>query len=515
MGSEQSFSCEHTLLSTTDTDSRIKYANQAFCDIAGYSEDELIGNFHNMVRHPEMPKEAFKDMWTFLKAGRSWMGPVKNRCKNGDFYWVNAYVTPIKDKNGRTYEFQSVRTCLDKNVQKRTDKTYQSFKNNTPPRALQHSTDQSLWFQAFIFSVTLLFATLSALGMINLFLGIFTSLISGIMSIIFLKWRKTYRETITEAKSVFDNPMMSYLYSGSNDDIGTINLALKMRKAELNAVVGRVKDSSVTIKDKGEEAVNCGQNISSILEKQNQETDQVATAMTEMSATVQELSKVVCDASNASQAGLKISNDGHKIVLETIEANTELAGQLTEVENAIEQLTTGCKSIESVLNEINGIAEQTNLLALNAAIEAARAGEQGRGFSVVADEVRALAIRTQQSTKEINSLLSQLHNESKNANDAMEKGSGLSNRCVELSSQTDEVLQTVISEVNQLTCLNDQIATAIEEQSIVTEDINRNIVAISDMSATGDSHGKQAVNLTRELFGRLEEQQSLISQFSN
>ena len=110
-GREREFSRQHNLISTTDSQSRILYANEHFCQVAGYSAEQLEGEFHNLVRHPDMPKAAFADMWLHLKAKKSWMGLVKNRSSNGDHYWVNAYVTPILDAQGNLVEYQSVRTA--------------------------------------------------------------------------------------------------------------------------------------------------------------------------------------------------------------------------------------------------------------------------------------------------------------------------------------------------------------------------------------------------------------------
>jgi PAS domain S-box-containing protein len=513
MSKEQLFTEDQILLSTTDLDSKIKYANKSFCNIAGYSADELQGNPHNMVRHPDMPKAAFKDLWQFVQSGRSWMGPVKNLCKNGDYYWVNAFVTPIKDSSGKVFEYQSVRTLPDREVVERAEKTYKKINEGKPPLQLRFSIDLTFWFQLF-FICSLVFSLLVAtLSDISLLITVPMVVISALFTGLFYSWRLKFKKLITEAKSVFDNPLMSYIYSGNNNAISAITLALRMRGAELKAVVGRVCDVSDNITETAKESSECGINVSTVLSQQNNETEQVATAMNEMSATVQDLAQVVDHAAQASQQGLEISNQGQEIVQETIDANHGLAEQLNEVEQAIERLVNGSKSIEAVLNEINGIAEQTNLLALNAAIEAARAGEHGRGFAVVADEVRALAMRTQQSTGEINNLLSQLQSESDFANSAMEKGSELSENCVQLAGKTGESLNSIINEVNELANLNMQIATAIEEQASVSEEINRNIVAISDMSATTEAHGQKSVNLSDELLKKLQEQQALITQF--
>jgi PAS domain S-box-containing protein len=127
MSKEQLFPESDILLSTTDLDSRVKYANKKFCDIAGFKLEEMVGKPHNLVRHPDMPKAAFGDMWSYIQSGRSWMGPVKNRCQNGDYYWVNAYVTPIKDTHGKVFEYQSVRTKPDQEVVKRATEVYKKI----------------------------------------------------------------------------------------------------------------------------------------------------------------------------------------------------------------------------------------------------------------------------------------------------------------------------------------------------------------------------------------------------
>ena len=513
MNKEQLFSESEILLSTTDLNSRITYANPNFCKIAGYTLEEMEDNPHNMVRHPDMPKDAFKNLWEYIQSGKSWMGPVKNSCKNGNYYWVNAYVTPIRDNTGKVVEFQSIRTSPDRVVVDRAASVYKKINNNTPPKALKRQTDMTWWFQNVFLLFVLLSVGMVAFTKTSLFISIPILILSIISSTLFRSWRKKYTAVVADAKSVFNNNLMSYLYSGNNDDIGAVNLALKMRKAEINAIVGRVSDDSESISTTAKQSSDRGNDVSNILSNQKSETDQVATAICEMSATVQEIAQIVCQASQAAQQGLNITNDGQEVVKETIVAITELSNQLTEVESAISRLINGSQSISIVLNEISSIADQTNLLALNAAIEAARAGEQGRGFAVVADEVRNLAKRSQQSTEEISKLLGQLQNESDSATNAMSRGSQLSGNCVELINKTGESLSKISSEVSELSDISTQISTAVEEQSVVAEQINVNIVSISDMSSESEEHGKEAVNLSENLLGRLKEQHNLVTQF--
>ena len=513
MSQERLFNENEILLSITELDSRIKYANTHFCDIAGFSLEELQGQPHNKVRHPDMPKVAFTDLWQYIQLGNSWMGPVKNKCKNGDYYWVNAFVTPIKDKSGKVTEYQSVRTKPDRPVIERATALYKKLNANETPLLLKFQTDITFWFQAIFVVFTFLSIALFAFTDANLLISIPLLIISFLSTFIFANWRKKYLSVVKDAKRVFDNPLMSYIYSGNNDDIGAINLAMQMRKAELNAVVGRVSDVSTDISNTAIESSGRGSDVANILGEQRIETEQVATAINEMSTTVQDIARIITLAAASSQQGLDISINGQESVQQTIQAITELSGQLTDVASAIERLVNGTRSIETVLGEISSIADQTNLLALNAAIEAARAGEQGRGFAVVAEEVRALAMRTQQSTEEINKLLSQLQTESKLAESTMERGTEQSIKCVALAKETGKVLEEITKEVGDIASSNEQIATAIEEQSVVTEQINQNIVSISDMSAQSEQHGKDAVELSENLIVKVTGQQSLVSQF--
>ncbi len=492
-----------------------KYANDNFCQIAGYSLDELVDRPHNKVRHPDMPKAAFKDMWATIKKGKSWMGPVKNLCKNGDYYWVNAFVTPIKDSSGNIVEYQSVRTLPKRDLIDRANEVYPKLRNGKKTNATKAKTDMTFAVQAILFTLILLSVLSLFLDSYNLFISVPLIVLSLCGTLLFYSWRRNYLSVLCEANKIYDNPLMSYLYSGNNDKVGNILLALKMRNAELRAVVGRVHDDSSTINHVANQSTQCGSDVASILSEQKLETDQVATAITQMTATIQEIAQVVTKAADASEQGLDSSHTGLNVVSETTKSINQLSAQLAEVDTAVNRLIIGTRTIETVLGEISSIADQTNLLALNAAIEAARAGEQGRGFAVVAEEVRALALRSQQSTDEIGSLIIQLRSESDIVINAMSIGRELSTGCVTLAEKTGEALQQVTHKMSYLADINTQIATAIEEQSVVTEQLNQNIISISNMSTESESHGRESVTLGKALLGRLFEQQNLITQFNS
>ncbi len=226
------------------------------------------------------------------------------------------------------------------------------------------------------------------------------------------------------------------------------------------------------------------------LMRQQGEIEQVATAMNGMSATVTDVSKNAANAASAATDADKRAKDGCDVVNTTVETINDLASEVERTAAVIENLKGDSIGIGTVLDVIRDIAEQTNLLALNAAIEAARAGEQGRGFAVVADEVRTLASRTQQSTREINDMIERLQNGANQAVDAMETGRAKAEESVQQAARAGEALQAITGVVDSIKSMNMQIAGAAEQQSITAEEINRNIVNISAVAqeTAGGSH---------------------------
>lgn len=515
-GKEQQFLASQVLLSTTDLKGRVTYANSDFCNIAGYSLGELHGHGHNIVRHSDMPKAAFADLWSTIKSGRSWMGPVKNSCKNGDHYWVNAYVTPIKDKQGNIFEYQSVRTKLDEEVKARAEKAYQNINNNTVPLLQKASNiDITLVVQNLLLFISLLIATSVFTTSISLLISLPLLILTLMTWLTFSRWRVKYTKLIAKAERVFDNSLMSQLYSGTTDKIGHIDLALSMRKAELNAVIGRVTDLTQTVNDIAQETANNGSNIAQMLDEQNQEVEQVATAMQQMSAAINEVSGSVIGAADASRQGRELSEAGVEAVNKTVTSVQSLSTQLTNVESVINKLANGRHAIAAISDEISSIADQTNLLALNAAIEAARAGEQGRGFAVVAEEVRALAQRTQQSTEEISKTLVELNQESLQAIEAMNDGVALVDECVQFANNTGQSLQTINEEVDKISAINHQVSASIEEQSVVAEQVNGNTNSIKEIASLGVEHGNETKHLSHNLLKELTTLHNLIIQFDS
>ncbi len=507
---EVKFPEHYSLLSTTDLSSRITYASDTFCEVAGYIKDELLEQPHNIVRHPDMPAEAFADLWQHIKGGSSWMGMVKNRCKNGDYYWVDALVTPIS-KNGSINEYQSVRTCPKREHVESATRIYKQVKNGKTPWRLKIPRTR-LWQRCSLAFILSFFCSTLLASFTGAFTGLLAFLVMAITSVYLLTRRL---ETLTQsARDYFDNPLMELVYNGAVDDISEIALALKMKSSELNAVVGRILDSSEQIKQSAVSSQDNGHKTSDNLKHQSQETELIATAINEMHATANEMTNNTQQASNATAEAQDAAADGMSSVMFTVNSIKTLTQQLDNASTIIGQLEGHSTKIGEVSDVIKGIAEQTNLLALNAAIEAARAGEAGRGFAVVAGEIRSLAIRTQESTLEIENVINEIQAGSAAAVNSIAEGNELSKQCVANATASGDTLAQAQQIVNNIKDMNDQIAVAAKEQACVSNEMNANVQSVNDLSQITNVLALDTVHECDLLVKRLEEQTKLVGQFS-
>jgi len=468
---------ENVILSTTDLKGRITYINQDFLNISGFTSDELISKPHNIVRHPDMPTAAFQDLWNTLSSGKSWMGLVKNRCKNGSHYWVHALATPIK-RNGEIIEYQSVRYKANRMEINRAEKIYKRINVGKLPLSFRLP-------KVSMFAKSLLVSGLGLLPIVGAafyaqnspwnILTASTLVALGIVTVgQYLVFRRM-KSAVQYAHNIVDNDLLAHIYSGARDETSTFLLAIKMLETQVKAITSRIDDSleqlhdvagdlseSVTVTEKG-------------IDLQSLESKGLKSALKNMLDSSEKVSQNAYHASEEASKADESAGLGCSIISETIGSINSLAEQVESSTEVVQQLANDSNEIGAIVDVIKGVAEQTNLLALNAAIEAARAGEQGRGFAVVADEVRSLASRTQSSTTEIEEMIQKLQIASSSAVEAMDKGKEMAQQVVNTVSEADNALTTISSAVNQIKDMNAGIASAAEEQNYVTHEIESTV----------------------------------------
>ena len=303
------------------------------------------------------------------------------------------------------------------------------------------------------------------------------------------------------------------LNAASKDEIGDIGRGFNLFVEKIRNTITQVAAATAQLGTAATE-------LSAITEQTNQnvvqqlaETDQVATAMNEMAATVGEVAQNASSAADSANQANTATGSGQQVVSATIKTINTLAHEVENASAAIQQLARDSDEIGTVLDVIRGIAEQTNLLALNAAIEAARAGEQGRGFAVVADEVRTLAQRTQQSTQEIQGMIERLQSGTANAVTVMERGRTQAAEGVSEAAEAGKALDTIAREVTSINDMNALIASAAEEQSSVAEEMNQNITSISQLAQQTADGSNQTALASEELARLANDLQQLVGQF--
>ena len=353
-------------------------------------------------------------------------------------------------------------------------------------------------------------------GMRNLTIAI---VVTGLLLAALLGWRlaRGITRPLVEVRDVLryvdQGDLTHQVAYRSDDEFGQMANDLNTAIAAQRQMIAHVRGTVDQLAAAGEEMAAVTEQTTRTVEEQRGETEQVATAMNQMTATVQNVAASISQTAESARKASEHTGEGAQVVQRAVEEINSLARQIEASARTIDEVEQHSETISAVLEVIRGVAEQTNLLALNAAIEAARAGDQGRGFAVVADEVRTLAGRTQQSTEEINDMIDKLQSCSRQAVEVMRQSLEQSRSAVDLAARSGQALDTIAEAVRRIDHMNAEIAGAAKEQHTVSEEINRNIVRISDMATQTAEGAEETSAASRDLARMAAGLQGLVAQF--
>jgi len=504
-GVEYQLAHDQAIVSKTDLKGRITYVNPYFIETSGFSEHELLGAPHNLVRHPDMPPEAFADLWSTLQSGQQWTGMVKNRRKNGDYYWVRASVTPILE-GGTVTGYLSIRNKPARDQVELAEDSYRHLRDGNSQRlAVRHGQIVRTGLLGRLTSLSLRTRAMASLaGLAGMFLamgvggyrlleglaayGFAAAGAAGALAVLLLERAIAHsvgaplEQAIQAARAIGGGDLGHQIASERRDDMGKLLRSMEQMRLNLLAIIGDVHHSVDGIAVATREIATGNADLAVRTQRQAARLEETASSMGQLSSAVQqnagsaqEVSGLVLDATGTAQAG---------------------GIAVAKVRTTMEGIGVVGRRIEDIIGMIDSIAFQTNLLALNAAVEAAKAGETGRGFAVVASEVRSLAQRSAQAAKQIKVLLQDTIAQ-------LEQG----NRQVADASQTMSAIEDAVQQVNALMA---DMAQASREQSngivgvnraVVDMDANtqQNAAMVEEVAAAAGSLDEQAVRLTQAI----------------
>ncbi|MEZ5702740.1 MAG: methyl-accepting chemotaxis protein [Burkholderiaceae bacterium] len=491
------FAEDQTLVSVTDLKGRIVYCNPWFATVSGYEHAELMGQPHNLVRHPDMPEEAFRDMWATIGSGQPWRGMVKNRRKNGDYYWVDANATPIR-REGQIVGYLSVRTAPKSGQVEAAEALYARMRAEaqTGRRVTGLKSGHLVRLDAAgrVMSALNRAAAYVGLGGLAVLATVLAagamaawwspvvwvpgSIALGLLSHEIQRRRasKPLRTLLQDALELAAGDLVHQVRVDLPGLPGEVQRALNQLSVNLRTVIGDISTETVNLSNAVNEIALGNQDLSARTEAQASNLEQTAASMEQITGTVRQSASSV-------EEGARVAGVAAGVAQHSSEA-------VDGVVQAMSSITDSSRRIGEINGVIEGVAFQTNILALNAAVEAARAGEAGRGFAVVAAEVRALAQRTTEAARQINQLISE----------SAERVAGGSTQ----TQRAQERMQEVLRSVTQVSALLADISTAGHEQQQGLSQVNSAVAQMDTITQQNAAMVEELAAAAQELNGQVK-----------
>ena len=517
------------IVSKTDLKGIITYANDTFVELSGFTRDELIGKNHNLVRHPDMPPAAFADLWISVKEGRPWRGIVKNRCKNGDHYWVDALVVPVRQK-GQTIGYMSVRTEPSRAQVQSAEALYAKLGKGggAIPRpggwrkvslrkkmagltlfvmAAQLLTGIGVWFGSGIgFSADSIVALVQILSLTGLVAG---AVQIGLQQGIF----RAIDATNSSLDRVAQGDLSEDLWHDRLDEVGKLQDSLLTTQAHLKVMLAEIAEAANRVSGNTTQLNLEMSSVSSQSESQSDSVSRIAASMEEMSATVEQVSADAQETASAVGTTRERIAGVEQRMIQGREASRAVVSAVDTASNTMATLFQSLNRIGVVTQGIQEIADQTNLIALNAAIEAARAGEAGRGFAVVADEVRKLAERTRLQTAEIAEMVTEIQKITESAVGSIESAGAQVGHNDEAMGETGVSLAEVVQDGQHIDEMARHIAQATVQQSQASQDVAMSVSEIAALIEENAAAIGEAERNVQQLLATAGELRNLIAYF--
>lgn len=488
-----------SIVSITDLKGVITYANPYFIEVSGYTKEELLGKAHNILRHPDVPAEAFRDLWDTIKQGKVWNGLVKNRCKNGDFYWVAANVTPVIER-GQPVGYMSVRTKPTREQIAAAEDLYRRMNGGEAERISLRGGKVIMggfnrWLHKIIHPkltsliraacgiqvLSILTATVAKwLGFASIeWVGTFTATVA-VLGVLLTIWLWYFLETnviasmqeaLHAAHRITGGDLTSTVESDRSGDMGEFLATMRQMNINLHGIIKDVHSGFELMLTHTHEIAHGNMDLSGRTEAQAASLEETASSMEQLASTVENNARHASNANELATRASSVAQEGGRIVGNVIET--------------IGEINQSSKKIVDIISIIDSLSFQTNILALNAAVEAARAGEQGRGFAVVASEVRTLAQRSAAAANEIKALI-------ESSVSKVDAGTVLAN-------QAGTTMHNIIEAINQVNVIMGEISQASREQSMGISQVNQAIAQMDDVTQRNAALVEEAAAATASL----------------